>query len=861
MTKITLQIDYRIQEGQRLLACWTDDGEHWDTGPMTLVENGETWRLTFGTKNAHGLLRYWYAVEDMHDGIIVRREEVGTREVRLQGKSRLLLADSWTSGPALPTEARSAAFEECIYRFDKAESLTAGYRLRLIALPAPEGWHWCVSGASDSLGQWRNEDMRRLVRTGTYEWSVAIRAADFLRGTEYKYLLRNDADPQQLCWEEGENRRLLPTRVENGQTVMLTDTRPRIALQKWRGAGVVIPVFSLRSRDSHGVGDFGDLARFVEWAAGVGMKAVQLLPVNDTTATFSWHDSYPYSGISVFALHPLYLDLRPWRTSDIYRRHELEGRRLNALDKLDYESTIRSKMAFLDELYDKTANNLMRTKSFTEFAERNATWLDAYAEFSALRDEQGTADFRKWPDISPRRRSVRFYKFVQFLLHRQLREVHALARRLGVILKGDIPIGICRDSVPARQDARLFHFDGQAGAPPDDFARQGQNWGFPTYNWQEMEKDGYRWWRSRLSHMAEYFDAYRIDHVLGFFRIWEIPYEQVHGLMGRFRSALPLTPDEIRSYGFTWDAAWLARPVFPPEEAERLGPDIRKYLEPDGDSRNFRLCREASTGRRVRALDCDKELRGRLEELTAEVLFIEDSDTPNTYHPRVAAQQTQRYAQLPDAEKQAFDRLYDDFFYRRHTAFWSSEAMKKLPALTQATRMLACAEDLGMVPGGVKVVLDRLNILSLEIQRMPKRYGRRFDNPGDNPYLSVSTIATHDMPPLRLWWEKNPEARTAYWHEVLGRSGEAPAEASPDICEDIVSAHLESPSMLCLLALQDWLALDARLRRPDAGAEQINIPANPEHYWCYRMHITLEELALATAFSEKIRSLVERSGR
>ncbi|MCH5182202.1 MAG: 4-alpha-glucanotransferase [Prevotellaceae bacterium] len=861
MTEITLQIDYRTEEGQRLQVCWTDDENGWNTTPMTAGKDGRTWRIALQTRHAHGLLQYRYAVVSANDGRTLRNEEGGLRKVRLQGKSRLLLADSWTAQPALPAEALSTAFETCVYRCEKPGSLTAGYRLRLIALPAPEGWHWCVSGAARSLGAWATEGIVRLLRTGTYEWSAPLRATDFRQGMEYKYLLRNDADPTQLRWEEGLNRRLLPLKLGAGQAAVLTDMLPRLPMKRWRGAGVVIPVFSLRSCESHGTGDFGDLARFVEWAAGVGLKAVQLLPVNDTTATFTWRDSYPYSGISVFALHPLYLDLRPWRKSEIYCRHEAEGQRLNALDELDYEAVIRSKMAFLEELCNKTANNLMRTKAYAEFARRNASWLDAYADFSARRDAQGTADFRKWDTTPAEKRAVRFYKFVQFLLHRQLSQVHELARRLGVILKGDIPIGICRDSVPARQDARLFHFDGQAGAPPDDFARQGQNWGFPTYNWKKMEKDGYAWWRERLGHMAEYFDAYRIDHVLGFFRIWEIPFDQLYGLMGRFRPALPLTPDEIRSYGFGENAARLARPLFSHEEAERLGPDVQPYLEPDGESGLLRLRSAVATGRRVRASGCDGELRARLEKLTAEVLFIEDPERPGTYHPRVAAQQTRRYALLSESDKRAFDRLSDDFFYRRHTTFWSKEAMKKLPALTGATRMLACAEDLGMVPDGVKEVLDRLGILSLEIQRMPKRCGRRFDKLSENPYFSVSTIATHDMPPLRLWWKDNAAARTAYWHEVLGRDGETPAEASPEICEEIIAAHLESPSMLCLLALQDWLAADGNLRRPDAAAEQINIPADPEHYWRYRMHLTIEDLVAATSFNEKVRALVRRSGR
>ena len=175
--------------------------------------------------------------------------------------------------------------------------------------------------------------------------------------------------------------------------------------------------------------------------------------------------------------------------------------------------------------------------------------------------------------------------------------------------------------------------------------------------------------------------------------------------------------------------------------------------------------------------------------------------------------------------------------------------------------MLACAEDLGMVPASVPEVLAKLRILSLEIQRMPKAYGVRFGRLEDNPYLSVATIATHDMPPLRLWWDESREQTQAFWTEALGHDGEAPAEALPEVCEEVVARHLASPSMLCLIALQDYFGIDAALRRPDYTNEQINVPANPNQYWRYRMHITLDTLIRATHFNEKLRALVKRSGR
>ncbi len=188
----------------------------------------------------------------------------------------------------------------------------------------------------------------------------------------------------------------------------------------------------------------------------------------------------------------------------------------------------------------------------------------------ALRDKNGTADFNQWPDhqvwdeaerkalTDPKTaacKNVAFFYFVQFVLDRQMQEAHEHAKAKGVILKGDIPmkgdipIGVNRNGCDVWTEPKYFNLNGQAGAPPDDFSANGQNWGFPTYNWFEMLKDGCQWWNRRFKNMARYFDAYRIDHVLGFFRIWEIPVHSVHGLLGQFAPALAMSREEIESYG------------------------------------------------------------------------------------------------------------------------------------------------------------------------------------------------------------------------------------------------------------------------------------------------------------------------
>ena len=401
----------------------------------------------------------------------------------------------------------------------------------------------------------------------------------------------------------------------------------------------------------------------------------------------------------------------------------------------------------------------------------------------------------------------------------------------------------------------------------------GQNWGFPTYNWDMMARDGYAWWKARFRKMAEYFDAYRIDHVLGFFRIWQIPLDALHGLLGVFNPAMPLTPDEMRySFDFYFQGEVFTQPYIVDYQLNEIfgeyADEVRAtYIEPIENGR-YRLKSQFSTQRRVADHFASKAKDERNEriceglmQLIDNVLFIEDPYQKGKYHPRIAAQSTYIYRSLNDYDKWAFNRLYDDFFYHRHNGFWHEKAMAKLPPLIEATDMLCCAEDLGMIPACVPDVMRRLEILSLEIQRMPKDPAVEFADTWHYPYLSVCTTSTHDMGGIRQWWESDPAATQRFYNHVLGHQGKAPYFAEPWICHQIVDQHLKSPSMLCVLPLQDWLSTDGQLRRQDPRDEQINIPANPRHYWRYRMHLTLEQLNAEEKLRNSILNLIGSSGR
>ena len=635
-----------------------------------------------------------------------------------------------------------------------------------------------------------------------------------------------------IKWEEGPNRQSPQFSAFSFQlstVVALSDGEIRLEAPRWKVAGLIVPLFSLRSEGSQGVGDFGDLKEACGWAASAGMHAVQLLPIYDTTQERTSTDSYPYSAISVHALHPIYADLRQLPLADKEALAKYQGlwQKLNALPALDYVEVIKMKEEYLRAYYEEQGAGGKEHEYYRAFVERNAEWLQPYCVFCHLRDTYGTPRFSKWKKLSAYNRSavtkyidrhaseVGYYSFVQYLLHKQLAEAADHARNLRVFLKGDLPIGISPCSVEAWHEPHLFHTDMCAGAPPDDFSRTGQNWGFPTYDWERMAADGYLWWRQRLGDMEQYFSAYRIDHILGFFRIWQIPKDSPTALLGQFSPALPLSIGEIESYGMHFHEE-----LFVPHHSS---PEMEKQ--------------KASPWERLEGAE------GAL------------------YHPRIGVIGEEAWRRLPKNEQDAFIRLYEDFFFHRNNDLWAAQAMQKLPALISASNMLVCGEDLGMVPACVAPVMQQLGILSLEIQAMPKEYGVAFAQLRKNPYRSVATIFTHDMPTLRLWWKENADRTQLYYNDVLEHDGKATKELPGWLCEEIVAHHLNCPSMLCLISLQDWLSIDESLRNPNPEEERINIPANPKHYWRYRMHLPISALQKATPFNERLQTLITRSGR
>lgn len=899
--EILLNIAPTVAEGE------TTDASQYKTLSMS-THDGQTWSLDTQLNPAESVsYDYFYSVRNVRG---IKRMEWHTVMHRIDltatNATRYKVEDRWAEIPG-DTYLYSSAFTDCVNRRAEDKVKPTGYdtTLRLV-VRAPQlrsGMHLNVVGAQPALGCWDITKSMPMTEHNHNEWIVdidATRIFGFKKTTagknddieenktlELKFVALGDKN--EIEWETGMNRILTVEPMSNGDVRIVALDQAFFALCDEKMAGTLIPVFSLRSEGSFGVGDFGDLKLMIDWVAQTHQRLLQVLPINDSTSTHTWTDSYPYSCISIFALHPQFCDLRqlPALKDKVEAdRFEMLRKELNGLPQVDYERVNNAKTKYLQLLFKQEGKEVLATEDFKEFFKHTEHWLVPYAQYCYLRDKNGTCEFAKWKGhtqwneadraslSNPQNKAfkdVAFFYYLQFVLDRQMRSAHDYARARGVILKGDIPIGVNRNGCDVWHEPEYFHLDSQAGAPPDGFSVNGQNWSLPTYNWERMIANGCQWWVRRFQNMQQYFDAYRIDHVLGFFRIWAIPTDCVHGLLGQFQPALAMSREEIKSYGLNFQedlftkpfiADWIISRIFK-EHAEEVK---EKYLQHEHDD-IFSLKPEYDTERKVEAAfegkttDKDIWLRDGLYALIENVLFVRDRQNPNMFHPRITAQLNFMYEALWQNDKDAFKRLYNDYYYRRHNDFWYREAMKKLPLLSQATRMLVCAEDLGMVPDCVQWVMNELRILSLELQSMPKDPSVEFGHLSRNPYRSVCTLSTHDMPTLRQWWDEDYDRTQKYYNTMLYRGGAAPHPLPGWLARDIVSRQLTSPSMLCVLSLQDWFAIDERIRLADANAERINIPAIPKHYWRYRMHMTIEQLIADKEYNDEVKDLIDEAGR
>ncbi len=896
--KLNFQLRFHTAHGQNLFIT----GAHPLLGANDVEQavpmqyfNEEFWNAEIEWPANDAPVCYNYLLKNADGSVVIDWGKDKCFSLKENKESELVFIDTWNHAGYYENTFYAEAFQEVLLNNNftpvtpgKPKSYTHTFNVKSPLLA--KGQTICLMGSGDALHNWSAGNPVLLARAaGSDQYAVELDLSKAEFPIVYKYGVYDIEKSTFVTYEDGNNRIVYDAVAKKKKTI-LNDGYTYLPNTTWKGAGVSIPVFSLRTEEGFGVGEFADLKPLANWASEVGLKLIQILPINDTTATGSWKDSYPYAAISAFALHPLYMNLAAIAGTKHQQqliKLEAERIRLNALPVMDYDAVIQIKFQFIKEVYNNEGKATLASAGFASFFKQNEHWLMPYAVFCYLRDEYGTVDFGKWPaykkykqaDIaklaavsSAAYNDIAFHYFIQYHLHLQLKEATAYAHSKGVVVKGDIAIGVYRYGADTWQQPDLFHMNFQAGAPPDDFAVKGQNWGFPTYNWQRMQEDGFSWWKHRFEQMSHYFDAFRIDHILGFFRIWSIPLDAVEGIMGHFVPALSIPIHEFNRKGIWFDHERYTKPLITDGVLwEIFGYDnelVKSMFLDHANIGSYTLKPAFATQRLVEAyfagLEDDEHHRAikqGLYNLISNIILFDADGSGQSFHFRFNMEATSSFRYLHSETQQQLKELYVDYFFRRQDEFWKKEALQKLPALKRVTSMLVCGEDLGMVPGCVPDVMHQLGLLSLEIQRMPKDSNKEFFHPNDAPYLSVVTPSTHDMSTIRGWWEEDRAKIRQFYNDQLGQWGEAPQYCEAWINKAIVVQHLYSPAMWSIFQLQDLLGMNEQVRRDNPADEQINVPANPAHYWRYRMHLTISELRNATDFNEELAGFIVASGR
>ncbi len=896
--KIQFYLRFHTQMGQNLFVTGNieelgnDDSSR--AHPLEYL-NGEFWTgcVEFDA-GLHPKIRYHYFLKNVDGLQVIEWGNDRSIDVSKSGIEEIQTVDTWNHAGEYENVFFTAPYQQILLKHSKkatkqqfVKKFTHIFKVKAPLLRKSDVL--CLSGSCGALGEWK-PDAATFMSLQDNWWTCKVNLPRESFPIYYKYAVFNTKEKEFIHFENGNNRSLHGDAREH-KIAIVHDGFVQLPNNTWYGAGVAIPVFSLRSQNSFGVGEFLDLKPLVNWASKCGLKLIQLLPVNDTIATHTWADSYPYAAVSAFALHPVYINLEKMAgkpNAALIKALHKKYRSLNELPDVDYARVSNLKLSVIKELFTTIKETFLQDQDFLDFFEKNQHWLIPYAAFCCLRDKYGTSDFTQWKQYSKYKKeaiekfvsakarhydSVAIHYYTQYHLHAQLREATDYAHKHGLIVKGDIPIGIYRFSCDAWIEPELYHMDFQAGAPPDGFAVKGQNWGFPTYNWEEMAKDGFNWWKKRLEQMAKYFDAFRIDHILGFFRIWSIPMHAVEGVMGYFVPAIPISLTEFSQRNIPFNYHRYINPFINEavlwELFETSSELVKQNFLNNLGGGFFELKDDFNTQRKVEAhflinekSELNRKVQQGLFELISNVIVLEVAGSNGQlFHFRISMETTSSFRYLDWHVQQLLKDLYNDYFYRRQDHFWAEEAMKKLPVLKAATNMLVCGEDLGMIPDCVPDVMKQTGILSLEIQRMPKDPKKEFFHPADAPYLSVVTPSTHDMSTIRGWWEEDRGKTQRFFNTELGQWGDAPCLCEPWINKAIVIQHLYSSAMWSIFQMQDLLGMSEDTRRENPCDERINVPANPKNFWKYRLHMHLEDLINEKEFNEELKVHIHSAGR
>ena len=624
--------------------------------------------------------------------------------------------------------------------------------------------------------------------------------------------------------------------------------------------GVVVPLFSLRSKESIGIGEFLDLIPFGQWAKKCGLDLIQLLPVNDTG-----EESSPYSSRSAFALNPVYIRLQKIDGAAEILGEELieQNKKLGKEPRIPYINVVRYKRKALRIVFDKKKKDILMSEQFKKWIEQNS-WVHPYAIFCALKAENKEASWKEWAKKEkPKESDVLFQKWMQWIAEEQFLAAVNELNKLGIRLKGDIPILINEDSADVWHYPQFFSLENRAGAPPDMFCYSGQNWAFPTYRWDILEKEDFAWWRARIQQAAKFYHAYRIDHVLGFFRIWVVPQQEYTGILGNFVPSVPIYMDELLRAGIPIETVrYLTNPNFGEEQLQNrfgFGTETakQKYFEPlQGSFGRYVLRNEYRCERAIMSLEEEQSIKDALLNVYWDRVFT-PSSTEEVLYPYWYWYNSSVLLTLPEHEINIIKNIIKNNEACQED-LWKENGYKLLDVLAKESDMLVCAEDLGAVPNCVPGVLENLDILALRVERWSRNWkqnGQPYIPLAQYPKLSVCTTSNHDSSTLLGLWAEQDFDRDFYWKHI-GQGTCAPAVLDAGHVKLIIKNLFSSNSLLAILPLQDFMALSQKFIPQNPEIDRVNVPGTiGSQNWSWKMPCLLENLLEETELNSCIEEL------
>lgn len=674
---------------------------------------------------------------------------------------------------------------------------------------------------------------------------------------------------------------------------MNNSKEPKSRLSSTRMTGISIPLGAIATKKNTVIGEFSVLPDFAKFCKNAGIEVIQLLPVNDTGT-----QSSPYSGLSAFALHPIYVDLKALPEFEaIYSSDKKFAKKYDSFVKENpydgksrykYDAILNKKDELLREIYKTTeiAKTGEATEELSKWIKKNP-WIVNYAVYKNLKYKYMQASWKSWDEkdknLSEKEIKSRwtkkseqkenlFYAWTQMRANEQFKKASDAVKKSGILLKGDMPILMNEDSCDAWALPNIFNQNLRAGSPVDGENPSGQNWGFPTYNWKYLKENDYSWWKDRLKNAEQYYSAYRLDHILGFFRIWAIPTRDTTAVLGHTDPYVPIKRDEFHNAGFADDRIrWLSQPHIPTGAVENITWNhesatkiMEKFCDRIGNEELWLFKESVQGDKDIYESDlsafCQGDAEGRVKDILARFwkdrAFIEI--TENNFVPLWTHPETTAWKSLSLDEQNRLNQLIDNA-ERKENELWETQSDEILSALTNSVNMIPCGEDLGANLSCLPGVMAKNKILSLRVYRWSRKWNEKPEQPyvpfAELPKLSVCTSSVHDSSTLRQWWSEDKNGVSLFvktypkffgiedWdNEAKNRVAEEPY--SPEKGLAFLTALASANSDFCIHPFQDFLSTDKKYWLEKEDDERINIPGTVSEFnWTYRIPCLLEEIA------------------